>query len=185
MIARAAQIAVCLVGIAAPAAASNQEEAAYANFEAFCLDHLTSQQDIARVAGGVGLRQIPDNLKFPIFGDHPGTAWMSPTGEVRFMLALFENGACGISAIDADGDGVMEVLQKNSRNLKIATDRIGSEIDTMFALTYPDRDGGPDKHALVIIQTSSLKTIGAGTRITAFSEDAAKKAGIPVPEWPK
>jgi hypothetical protein len=165
--------------------AGNEEEAAYANFEALCLDHLTTQQDIARTAGAVGLRQIPDELKFPIFGDRSGTAWNSVGNKNRFMLALFENGACGVSAIDADGDGVIEVLRANSRNQQLARDKVGSEIDTMFALTYPDRNGGPDKHALVVVQTSGLKTIGAGTRLTAFSEEAAKKSGLPIPEWPR
>jgi hypothetical protein len=176
-------LGAALGGCASSAArAGAPEEIAYSSFEALCLAHLEKPADIARLAGSL-LQPVPESMLFPIFGDSPGQAWFS-FKDVRIMVALFESGACGLSAPDVDGDAVMQVFQANSKNRQIARDEVGTELETMFAVTYPDRGGGDDRHALIMFQTSKLKNSGAGMRITGFSEEVAKKMGLTIPPWP-
>lgn len=176
-----AATACCIYAIAARAGAS--EEIAYSSFEALCLAHLEKPADIARMANSLGLQAVPESMRFPIFGDSPGQAWFS-FKDVHIMVAVFESGACGLSAPDVDGDAVMEIFRANSKNRQLAKDEVGTELETMFAVTYPDRGGGADRHALIMFQTSKLKNSGAGMRITGFSEEVAKKTGLTVLPWP-
>lgn len=171
--------------ILAPSAAGAgvEEDNALAAFEGVCLDNLSDPAKAARIAIVAGLVEISEPQRSAIMDDVPGRAWISTTIGARQFLKLGDSGACGITAPYADGKEVLGLFAQHSRSRLAKTEQIGSETQSIFAVTHPDPRGGPDGHAIVMIQSSSLKTV-MGASLTSLPEALARAAGISEQQWP-
>jgi hypothetical protein len=75
-------------------------------------------------------------------------------------------------------------LDKLSRSRLLSTEKVGSETQSIFAVTHPDPRGAADGHAKVMAASSELPSV-AGAGLTSIPEKAAKAGGINVPQvWP-
>ena len=101
----------------------------------------------------------------------------------RFIVTLTEQGVCSIAGPRADGQVSTELFEHNIRHKKLTSDRIGSEIQDVFAVTFPDPYSGPDLHVIVMLTRSNLPSIG-GVILNALREQLAGEAGINVRDWP-
>ena len=81
------------------------------------------------------------------------------------------------------GATTLDLLLQNSRIAQLDTERVGSEIQSVYAITRPDRFGKADIHALVLITTSNLQSVD-GIQLTAIPESLARKQGTTIPDWP-
>ncbi|SHH32173.1 hypothetical protein [Bradyrhizobium erythrophlei] len=101
----------------------------------------------------------------------------------KYFIELSTSGVCSISSPVADGNAIRELFERLSRNKLLSTEKVGSETQTIFAVTHPDRRGADNGHAIVLVVSSALQSGGAG--LTSVPEKAAEAEGITVPQvWP-
>jgi hypothetical protein len=167
----------------APSAAGPAEDNVIGAFESFCLDNLNAPDRAVRLIESLGLPKIPEAERAILMDDHPGSAWISSEENKKYFIKLSTDGICAISSPFANGSAVKELFEKFSRSKLLSKENIGSETQTIFALTHPDRRGVDEGHAIIIVQSSELQSGGAG--MTSVPEKVAKTAGLNVPQrWP-
>jgi hypothetical protein len=167
-----------------PAAAGIIDERVFSAFEALCLDNVSEIGRVPSFAGAIGMVELSGEKAKPFLDGHPGRAWISAAKETaRYALILTDEGSCGVTGPDANGKDVLALFLSNSRNQRLSTEKIGSSVHSVFAVTHPSRRGLEDIHAIVSITTSNLQTIG-GVNLSAVSEALASANGIRVPVWP-
>jgi hypothetical protein len=88
-----------------------------------------------------------------------------------------------IASSFANGNVTQSLFVKLSRNRLLSTERAGSETQLIFAVTHPDPRGAADGHAIVMLASSELQSVG-GAALKSVPEVVAKSAGITVPVWP-
>jgi hypothetical protein len=173
-------LSVAMNGIAF---AGPEEETILATFEALCLEHINDPGSIATITPRMGLIAVPDDKKVEFLGSQPGRAWINLDRTNRYILTITDEGSCGVSAPYVSGATTLALLLQNSRGTQLDTERIGSEIQSVYAITRPDRFGKADIHALVLITTSNLQSVD-GIQLTAIPESLARKQGTTIPDWP-
>jgi hypothetical protein len=152
-------------------------------FESFCLDNLNAPDRAIRLVDALGLPKIPEQERAILMDDHPGRAWISSGENQKYFIKLSTDGVCSISSPFADGNAVRQLLERLSRSKRLSTENVGSETQTIFAVTHPDPRGANDGRAIVMVQSSKLQSGGAG--LTSVPEKAAKAAGLNIPQaWP-
>ena len=152
-------------------------------FESFCLDNLNAPDRAIRLIDALGLPKIPEPDRAILMDDHPGRAWISSGENQKYFIKLSTDGVCSISSPFADGNAVRQLFERLSRSKRLSTQNAGSETQTIFAVTHPDPRGADDGHSIVMVQSSELQSGGAG--LTSVPENAAKAAGLNVPQvWP-
>jgi hypothetical protein len=167
-----------------PAAAGIIDERVFSAFEALCLDNMSEIGRVPSFAGAIGMVELSGEKAKPFLDGHPGRAWISAAKETaRYALILTDEGSCGVTGPDANGKDVLALFLSKSRNQRLSTEKIGSSVHSVFAVTHPSRRGLEDIHAIVSITTSNLQTIG-GVNLSAVSEALASANGIRVPVWP-
>jgi hypothetical protein len=159
------------------------EDEVHAAFEWFCLSHLGRTEDIPTLFEHIGVPPLSDDQARPVLAPHQGSAWLMDGEHSRFIVALTEQGACSLFAPYADRAKSTELFKTHIRHRKLVTERVGSQTQDVFAVTFPDAIGGSDEHALVMLTTSNLDTI-QGVMLNALPEELAVEAGISIPEWP-
>ena len=117
----------------------------------------------------IRVKPIPDNLSQPFLSGHSGTAWFLPGNHTRLVVTLTDKGACGVANPDVRGLGLKGLFERLLRNLHLSTERIGSETTTAYAVSYPDKVGGPDTRVVVLMTTSALASI-KGVNLCAVPE---------------
>jgi hypothetical protein len=152
-------------------------------FESYCLDNLNAPDRAIRLVDALGLAEIPEPHRSILMADHPGRAWASFGENQRYFIKLSIDGVCSISSPFADGNVVRQLFEKLSRNKLLSTERVGSETQSIFAVTHPDPRGEDDGHAIVMVASSELPSVG-GAALTSVPEKAAKAAGMNIPVWP-
>lgn len=166
-----------------PAEAGPEEDNALAAFEAACLDNINDPSRTVRMAVAAGLMEVPEPQRSAIMDDKAGRAWINVAAGSKQFLKLSNNGACGIAAPYADGRQVLALFTRHSRSRLIKTEQIGSETQSIFAVTHPDPRGGADGHAIVMIQSSSLQSVMSAS-LTSLPEAVARAGGISEQKWP-
>ena len=176
--------ALALVQCCKPSAAGPAEDNAIGAFERYCLDHLNAPDKAIGLIEGLGFPEIPEPQPAIPMADHPGRAWASFGENQRYFIKLSTDGVCSISSPFADGNVVRQLFERLSRNSILSTERVGSETQSIFAVTHPDPRGGADGHAIVMVASFELPS-AAGAGLTSIPEKAAKAGGINVPRvWP-
>ena len=120
----------------------------------------------------------------PFLDGHSGHVWINGAKEtVRYALILTDQGSCGVAGPEAKGKEVLKLFLSNSRNQHLKTERLGSSVQSIFAVTQPSRRGPEEIHAIVSLTFPSLQTID-GAQLSAIPEALAAANGIKVPVWP-
>jgi hypothetical protein len=167
-----------------PSAAGPADDNVIGAFESYCLDNLNMPDVAIKLLDALGLAEIPEPQRAILMADHPGRAWASFGENQKYFIKLSTDGVCSISSPFADGTLVRQLFVKLSRNNLLSTETVGSETQTIFALTHPDPRGAADGHAIVMVASSDLPSV-AGASLTSVPEKIAKAGGISVPQvWP-
>ena len=179
-------ITVCVGSVlfVQPAAAGPIDERVFSAIEALCLDNMSEIGRVPSFAGVIRMVELSGEKARLLLDGHPGHVWIGEAKETaRYALILTDEGSCGVTGPDANGREVLALFLSNSRNQRLSTEKIGSSIQSVFAVTHPSRHGLEDIHAIVSITTSNQQTI-PGVNLTATSEALAAANGIRVPVWP-
>jgi hypothetical protein len=170
-------LAVCACGTAAPADAGPAEDETFAAFEWFCLAHLNKSGEIPGLFDAIGVNRLPEDYARAFLAGHSGSAWFLPGSDAKPVVALTDKGACGVINPDIDGIELKRIFESLLRNRLLNSDQIGSETTTAYAVTYPDKLGGPDIHAVVLMTTSVLTSV-KGVNLSAVLERIMAPEGL-------
>ena len=140
-------------------AAGPAEDETFAAFEWFCLAHLNKSSEIPRLFENIGVKPLPEERARPFLGGHPGSAWFLPGHDTNIVVTLTNKGACGVANPNVDGLELKKIFERLLRNRSLSSDRIGSETTTAYAVSYPDKSGGPDIRTVVMMTTSVLASV--------------------------
>ena len=166
----------------ARADAGPAEDETFAAFEWFCLAHLNKATEIPELFKAIRVKPIPDNLSQPFLSGHSGTVWFL-RNHTRLVVTLTDKGACGVANPDVRGLGLKGLFERLLRNLHLSTERVVSETTTAYAVSYPDKVGGLDTRAVVLMTTSALASI-KGVNLCAVPERIMLLEGTKIPNWP-
>ena len=175
--------ALALLCGAAQSVAGPVEDNVISAFESFCLDNLDAPNITTKLAEALHLTQIAEPDLSIIMGDHPGRAWSSFSENQKYFIKFSNDGICSISSPVADGTLVRTLFVKLSRNKLLSSENVGSETQSIFAVTYPDPRDASDGHAIVMVKSSELQSVG-GAALTSVPEKTAKAGGMTIPVWP-
>ena len=156
-------------------------------FEFFCLEQLRSQERIPQLLKNVGAIELAADQAAVFLDPQSGRAWMMRSEEEvidPFIIALSDTMACTVMAPKAKGAPILAMFKEHTRNSKVHEEKIGSQMDYVFAVSHNDQFYDGDAHALVMISTSSLFG-GEGITMNALPEAVLAKAGMRTPPWPK
>jgi hypothetical protein len=166
------------------AAAGQIDERVFAAFEALCLDNMNELGQVSSFARTIGMPELNDEKGKLLLDGHPGHVWINkPNETIRYALILTNEGSCGVAGPNANGREILKLFLAKTRNQHLRTERIGSSVQSIFAVTRPSRRGLEDIHAIISITTSSLQTV-EGVQMSAVPEALAAANGIKVPVWP-
>jgi hypothetical protein len=167
----------------APSVAGPVEDNVIGAFERYCLDNLNAPERTLRLVTALGLTEIDEPNRSIIMADHPGRAWASFRENQKYFIKLTNDGVCSVASPVADGNLVRPLFVKLSRNKLLSTEKVGSETQSIFAVTYSDPRGAADGHAIVMLASSELQSAGSAA-LTSVPENVAKAAGMTIPVWP-
>lgn len=172
--------------VSSPAWATAKEEEVYAAFETFCLTHINQSAEIPKMFARVGVKPLPAERAEAFLAPQKGTAWMMKGKETNLIITLTDAGVCTTSAPYASGKATTELFEKLLRHKKLATEDMGGQQQTIYAVTFPSsaKIGGPTSHALVLVTTSKLSSID-GVIINVMAEKMVAESGVTVPKWPE
>jgi hypothetical protein len=177
-------LAFCTVVLASAAYAGAEEDRVLSFFEVACLGNLSDLTQTIVLAESAGLREIKGSELPAVLNGKPGRAWISPSGQQpRLFLKLGTEGVCAVTAPYANRTEIKQIFKKFIKNRFIKTEPFGSEVQDIFAVSYPSPTGATDIHSIVMIQFSQLETVD-GISVTAITENAALKAGISRQTYP-
>src|SRR6478672_10074240 len=159
------------------------EDETFAAFEWFCLAHLNKATKIPGLFRAISVKPIPVKLSQHFLSGHSGRAWFLPHNHTRLIVTLTDKGVCGVTNPDVRGLGLKGLLERLLRNLHISTERKGSETTTAYAVSYPDKVGGPDNRAVVLMTAAALASI-KGVNLCAVPEKMMLSEGMKMPNWP-
>jgi hypothetical protein len=174
-------IAIC--GFSFPAVAGPVEDETLAAFEWFCLAHLNKPSEVPELFKPLGISPLPANRTGPFLAGHPGTAWLLADSTTHFVVSQTDKGTCGISNPDIDATDLKRIFESLLRNRLLGTDRSGSETMNAYAVTYRDKSGGPDVHAVVSFASSALASVKS-VNLVAMPEGLAAEEGLKISNWP-
>jgi hypothetical protein len=166
-----------------PSYAGPSEEEVYAAFEWFCLSHLSRSEQIPELFEQLRVAPLPDDKAWPFLAPQKGIAWLMEGNHSTFIVMLTEQGVCSIAGPRVDGREAAELFEANARHRQLRMERLGSQVEEVLAVTFPNAYGGSDEHAIVILTRSNLATI-TGIFLNAMPERVVQEAGINVPDWP-
>lgn len=158
---------IIFVGMANGAGAGPIEDDAYGAFEFFCIEQIRNIGDFPRLMPPIGFEAIAPEKAAPFLSGRSGLAWIGKTPNARLMIAVTEGSACALFAPDASGPQIEEVFRKNATSVELHSEKIGTQIEKMFAVTQQDRGGGPDIHVMVMINSSALQGV-TGVELTSM-----------------
>jgi hypothetical protein len=159
------------------------EDETFAAFEWFCLAHLNKTTMIPRLFKAISVKPMPNKLSQHFLSGHSGSAWFLPKKHTRLVVSLRDKGVCGVTNPDVRGPGLKGMLERLLRNLHLSTERKGSETTTAYAVSYPNKVGGRDTRAVVLI-TTSARASGKGVNLSAVPERIMLLDGTKIPNWP-
>jgi hypothetical protein len=162
------------------AVAGAAEDDAYGAFEFFCIENIYKLEKFRDLLPPVGFVAVPADQAGPFLNGHAGSAWMGKTANTRLVLAESEDKACTLIAPDVDAAAEVALFRKTAVSKEIHTERNGSQVDHMFAVTQRDPDGGPDIRVMAMVRYSTLASV---TGITMTALPASEFPGHEV-EWP-
>jgi hypothetical protein len=179
---RKLSVAVLLATVLTPmaAVAGPAEDDAYGAFEFFCIENVHKLHEFRDLLPPVGFVAIPADQTVPFLNGHTGNAWMTKTNHTRLVLAEMENKACSLIAPDVDAAAEETLFLQNANSKPIHAERIGSQVEHMFAVTQRDQEGGPDIRVVAILAYSGLASV-TGITMTAVPESEFPGHGS---EWP-
>lgn len=175
---------LALANWCAPSIAGPVEDNLIGAFETYCLNNLTAPDRAIKMIDALGLAEVPEPHRSVILADRPGRAWASFAENQRYFVKLSSDGVCSIQSPVANGDLVLQMFVRLSRNRLLTSEKIGSETQHIFAVTHPDPRGAADGHAIVMASSSVLQSV-AGAALSSVPEKVAIAGGINVPKvWP-
>lgn len=177
----AATISAFLVA-SAPASAGTTEEEVYAAFEAFCLAHIDQPAEIIKTLANVGVKPLPSDRAEAFLAPQKGTAWVLKK-QTKFAITLTDKGVCSVSAPYISGKETTRLVEKHLRHRKLNSESAGSQVQVMYAVTFPSPNGAADAHILVMLTTSGLSSID-GVIINAMPESMLREGDATVSSWP-
>jgi hypothetical protein len=176
-------LTVCAYFTAAPAYAGPAEDETFAAFEWFCLAHLNKSGDVPGLFDAIGVKPLPEDYARPFLTGHLGSVWFLPGTDTRLVVTLTDKGACGVTNPEVNGVELKKLFESLLRNRLLNSERIGSETTTAYAVSYPDKLGGPDTRAVVLMTTSVLASV-KGANLGAVPERIMIQEGTKIPNWP-
>jgi hypothetical protein len=159
------------------------EDETFAAFEWFCLAHLNKATKIPGLFRAISVKPIPDKLSQHFLSGHSGRAWFLPNNHTRLVVTLTDKGVCGVTNPDVRGPGLKGMLERLLRNLHLSTERKGRETTTAYAVSYPNKVGGRDTRAVVLMTTSAQASV-KGVNLSAVPERIMLLDGTKIPNWP-
>ena len=173
--------------LASDSDADAEAEHVFGAFEFICLEQLRSQERIPQLLKNVGAIELPPEKAAMFLAPQTGRAWIiRPVEEAidPYIIGLLDNTVCTVTATKAMGVPVLKLFRQHIRNAKIHQQRIGSQIERVFAVSHDDQFSDGDAHAVVKISTTQLFG-GEGVTIGALPEALLTKTGTRAPTWPK
>lgn len=163
------------------ALATPEGEKAFATFETYCLANITQPQRIDTMLSAVGIKPLPTEIAKAILMPQKGKAWLVAKG---ISIALTEEGTCTVSAPYVSGEETKGIFKKYIKNIKITSETMGSQLQDIYAITYPDLSTGDLSRTIVMITTTNMKSID-GIIFNALPEKLALKNNLKIKNWPK
>src|SRR5258707_14380271 len=107
---------LALAGWCAPSVAGPAEDNVIGAFESYCLGNLNAPDRTIRMIDALGLAEVPEPTRSFIMADRPGRAWASFAESQRYFVKLSSDGVSSIQSPVANGDLVLQLFVKLSRN---------------------------------------------------------------------
>jgi len=164
-----------------PAFAAQKDEEAFAAFETFCLFNMNNPKNIESMLSSAGNKLLPKEMSDAILAPKKGKAWMIKKG---VSVGLTNDGVCIVAAPYVNGDETKNLFQKYVKNIKITSENMGSQVQDIYAVTYPSLETGDLSRMIVFITTTNLKSIN-GIIFNALPEKLAIENNIKIHDWPK
>jgi hypothetical protein len=161
---RLAWASLALLYCGSESVAGPAEDNVIGAFESYCLDNLNAPDRAIRMIDALGLYEIKEPDRAILMADHLGRAWASFAENQKYFIKLSNDGVCSIASPVADGSVVRQLLIKLSRNRLLSTEKIGSETQSIFAVTHPDPRGAADGHAIVMAASSELQSLAVAAQ---------------------
>jgi hypothetical protein len=159
------------------------EDSVFAAFEALCIWPINKPDQIAAMVQDVGATTLNQQEARPFLNGEPGRAWIMRDKNARLLITLTNEGVCRVFGPDASGQSIEKLIGQHLRSIKFPSEQFGSDIQNMFAVTYPDPAGGIDLHLLVGIGRSDLASL-TGAWLVAVPERVLAKELSRMPPWP-
>ena len=170
-----------IILFAKQALATPESETAFATFETYCLANITQPQRIDTMLSASGIKPLPKEMAKALLMPKKGKAWLVYKG---ISIALTEEGTCTVNAPYVNGEEAKSIFNNYIKNIKITSETMGSQVQDIYAVTYPDLSAGYLSRIMVLITTNSLKSID-GIIFNALPEKLALKENIKIKNWPK
>jgi hypothetical protein len=163
----AALFPLILISTIRAACAGSIEDDAYGAFEFFCIEKIHDISHFAELFPPIGFVEVSATQAQPFLSGRSGKVWMGKTQNTRLVIAETEEKACSLFAPDASASEVEKVFRKNAVFSELHNEKIGTEIEHMFAVSQRDSAGGADIHVMVLLKYSSLQTVN-GIELTSM-----------------
>lgn len=166
--------------------ASSSDEEVFAAFEWFCLSHLQKPETIEQLFPPLGIQPLPQDQADAFLSPQKGKAWIIPGSITKgFVVTLTDSGVCTINGSYANGKETQNIFEKNTKNIKLTSETVGSQTQDVYALVFSGANGvNMATKALVSITTSNLKSID-GIILTAMPEKLMLENNIHINNWPE
>jgi len=176
-------VLACAIGLGG-AVAGPIEDTMFAAFEAICIWPINKPDEIGGKLQDIGAMPLDEQTARPMFlNQQPGRAWLIRDKNARLLVTLTDDGVCSVFGPDASGKTVENLVGLHLRTIKLPADKVGAEVASTFAVTYPDPSGGDDLHLVVRAQYSDL-TSTPGAALVAIPERLLAKELSRLPPWP-
>lgn len=168
-----------------PVFAASGDEEVFAAFEWFCLSHLQKPENIELLFPPLGIQPLPQDKAEAFLAPQKGKAWLIPGSVTKgFVVTLTDNGVCTVNGPYVNSKETQGIFEKNTKNIKLASEAAGSQTQDMYAVTFRDANSGDIAKTFVSITTSNLKSID-GITLSTLPEKLALESDIHVSKWPQ
>jgi hypothetical protein len=164
------------------AVAGPTEDSVFAAFEAICIWPINKPLQIVGMLEDIGATPLEAQAATPFLAGESGRVWIMRDTHARVVITLTSEGVCSVFGPEAASDAVEGLVQQHFRSMKLKTEKVGSEVITVFAVTHSDPNDNVI-HVLVDIKKSALASV-AGTWLTAMPERVAEKELPHSPQGP-
>ncbi len=164
--------------------AGAKEEIQFAGIEAYCITHINNTDVIGDFISQVGGKKLPQKMAKGYLEGREGDAWykQDTTTKAAFILMTMDDGSCKFFAIGANPRELIELIERNLNQYRIASEDIGSQTRNIYTIRHPHPRGGPDILALATVDFSRLGSVD-GAILSLLPKSTVTKRGVEL-KWP-